>query len=473
MLGLYGTLNLGTRALLTQSQGLAVAGQNLANVNNPAYTRQRLLVQTTPTLSSALGSQGTGVNAVAIQRIHDALLDRQIQGEASVSGFWSASQSALQSAQTNLGEALDSTTQNANGTTSASGAQSTLATDLDGLFNEFQNLAASPASLSQRGVLLTKAQNLAAQFNQTDGRLASLNGTLNDSVAAGVGQATELLKSVAQLNDQIRRAESGSNGSANDLRDLRQQKLETLAGLTNVETAEDPDGQVNVSIGGNLLVSGQQVLATLETYDAGDGQQLVRTSTGTDLTLAGGSIQGTIDTRDGALATLRGSLDALAKTLVTEVNTVHAAGYNLSGGTGADFFTGTTAGSIEVNAALMGNPALLQASGDPSAAGDNRTALALASLANRPLAALGGQTLAASYARTVTGLGESLATANGQVTDQQLVSRMLQTQRSSVSGVSIDEEMTDLVKYQKAFQASARIISTIDELLNEVINMKS
>jgi flagellar hook-associated protein 1 FlgK len=472
MMGLYGTLNLGTRALQTQSQGLAVAGQNLANVNNPAYTRQRLLVQTTGALPSALGSQGTGVSAVAIQRIHDSLLERQIQGEASVSGFWTANQNALQAAQTNLGEALDGTTRNANGTTSAVGAQSTLATDLDGLFNEFQNLASAPASLAQRGVLLSKAQNLAAQFNQTDGRLASLNGTLNDSVTADVGQATELLQSVARLNEQIRRAESGASGSANDLRDLRQQKIETLAGLTNVETAEDPDGQVNVSVGGNLLVSGQQVLATLETYAAGGGQRLVRTSTGTALTLTGGSVQGTIDARDGALATLRGNLDTLAKTLATEVNTVHAAGFNLSGGTGADFFTGTSAGTLKVNAALVGNPALLQASGNPAAAGDNRTAQALASLAYQPLAALGGQTFAASYARTVIGVGEALATANGQVSDQQLVAGMLQTQRSAVSGVSIDEEMTDLVRYQKAFQASARIISTVDELLNEVINMK-
>ncbi len=268
-MGLYGTLNLGARALQVHSQGLAVAGQNLANVNNPTYTRQRLLVQTSATLPTAIGPQGTGVSAVAIQRIHDSLLDRQIQGETSVSGFWTAQQNALLSAQTNLGEALDSSA----ATSSAGGGQSTLSVNLDELFSEFHNLAASPASLSQRGVLLTKAQNLAAQFNQADGRLAVVNGNLNESVTAGVGQASELLQSVAGLNEQIRRAESGANGSANDLRDLRQQKLETLAGLTNVETAEDPDGQVNVSIGGNLLVSGQQVLASLETYDAGGGQQ--------------------------------------------------------------------------------------------------------------------------------------------------------------------------------------------------------
>ena len=470
-MGLYGTLNLGTRAIQTQSQGLAVAGQNLANVNNPAYSRQRLLVQTSATLPTTLGPQGTGVGAVGIQRLYNSLVDRQIQGETTVSGFWSAQQNALQYAQTNLGEALNSRALD----TSASGvvsAQSSLASELSGLFNEFHNLAASPASLSQRGVLLNKAQSLAAQFNQTDDRLASLNHSLNDSVTSDVGKAAETLKSVASLNEQIRRAELGASGSANDLRDLRQQKLESLAGLTNVETAEDADGQVNVSIGGNLLVSGQQVLANLETYAAGNGQQLVRTTTGTNLTLTGGSIAGTIDARDGALATVRRNLDTLAATLATEVNTVHAGGFNLAGGQGTDFFTGNSAATIKVNAALVSNPSLLQASGNATAVGDNQTALALATLADKPIAALGGQTISGAYAGVVTSLGQSLSTANSQVEEQQLVQDMLLSQRSSVSGVSIDEEMTDLVKYQKAFQASARIISTVDEMLNEVINMK-
>ena len=474
MMGLFGTLNLGARALQTQSQGMAVAGQNLANVNNTAYSRQRLLVQTSATVPSAIGSQGTGVSAVAIQRIHDALLDRQIQNETGVSGFWTAQQNALLSAQTNLGEAINSSTQNADGTTTtnAVGAQSTLASDLSGLFSEFQNLAASPTSLSQRGVLLSKAQNLATQFNQADRRLAEVNDNLNESVTTGVGQASELLKSIAGLNEQIRRAESGASGSANDLRDLRQQKIETLAGLTNLDTVEDTDGQVSLSVGGNLLVSGHQVLETLEAYDAGGGQQMVRTSTGTALTLTSGSIQGNIDARDGALSTLRSGLDTLAKTLATEVNTVHRAGYNLSGGTGADFFTGTSAATFKVNTALVGHPELIQASGNPTAAGDNQTAVALASLANKACAALGGQTFSASYARNVTSLGESLATANAEVEDQTLVSDMLTRQRNAVSGVSLDEEMADLVKYQKAFQASARIISTVDEMISEVINMK-
>ncbi len=473
MLGLYGTLNLGTRALQTHSQGLAIAGQNLANVNNPAYTRQRLQLQTSATISTPDGPQGTGVTSAGIQRIHDSLLDRQIQNETSVSGFWNAQQGALRSTQWSLGEALNSSTQGASGTGGTNAAaSSTLGTDLTGLFNEFHTLAASPASLPNRQVLLAKAQNLAAQFNEVDQRLAGVHATLNETVTQGVGEANELLTSIAHLNEQIRRSEAGGTGSANDLRDSRQQKLEALAELTNFESVEDSDGQVNITVGGELLVSGRQVLTPLVANDPGTGRVMVQTGTGVALGLTGGSLQGTIDARDGALASSRSELDTLAKTLATEVNTLHRSGFNLQGGTNADFFTGTTAADLAVNAALLGNPSLIQASGNATAAGDNQVALALGRLAEQPQAALGGRTFAAAYAHNITGVSQTLANANTQVEDQALLAGLLQGRRSSISGVSIDEEMTDLMKYQKAFQASARIVSVVDQLLDEILSLK-
>jgi flagellar hook-associated protein 1 FlgK len=475
MLGLHGTLNLGVRSLQTQSQGLAVAGQNLANVHNPTYTRQRLLVQTTTPLQGTLGSQGTGVGAQGIQQVLNTLLDRQIQSETSVSGFWEAHRTALELAQTNLAETLDSRTQTAAGTAAAgeAGAASTLAHELSVFFNEWQNLAAAPASLAQRSTLLARAQSLAAQFQQTGARLGQLNHQLNEAIDTDVAQANEFLTAVARLNDQIQRAELGRPGSANDLRDLRRQKIEALATLANVDTAETPDGQLTLSAGGVQLVAGRNVLDTLAGYDDASGQRLVRTATtATPLTLTAGRLAGTVDARDGPLATLRHELDTLAATLIREVNTRHRPGFNLNGQTGADFFAGTDAASIRVAPALIADPALLQASGAAGAAGDNQVALALAQLAQQPQADLGNLTFASAYTRSVTSLGEALANAGSQVEDQQVLASFLASQRSSVSGVSIDEEMTDLVKFQKAFQASARIITTVDEMLDEVINLK-
>lgn len=474
MSGLYGTLNLGTRALQTQSKGLSVAGQNLANVNNPAYSRQRLVVQTSFTLPSTLGPQGTGVSAIAIQRIHDSLLDRQIQSEASSSGYWSAQQNALRQAQTGLGEALGSTTSGADGTTATAGISSlaSLGNDLSGLFAEFQNLAATPGSITQRSALLARARNLTDQFHRTDERLSQVGASLDQSVRSDLTEANDLLASVAKLNEQIRRSETATGGTANDLRDRRQEKIEALARLTSVDSFEDTDGQFSLSVGGEVLVSGKQVVATLSAQDDGNGGLQIRTSTGNPVALSGGSIQGTLEVRGGALATLRGDLDRLAGTLATEVNALHRNGFNLSGGTGADFFTGTTAAGLQVNAQLLSNPSLIQASGTAGAAGDNQTALALARLGNQSLASLGGQTLSEAYSQTVTSLGQTLANADTQVEDQQLVGNLLLGKRNATSGVSIDEEMADLVKYQKAFQASAKIVSIVDQMLDEVIGLK-
>lgn len=463
MLGLFGVLNLGTRSLATQRAGVETAGQNLANVNNPAYARQRLAIETSPSLASEFGPQGTGADAVAVRQIRSALVDGQINAEMSVGGSLEAQQTALEYAQASLGEVL-----------SASGeAQTGLSAGLNTLFAAYQSVATSPASLTERQLLVSKAQDFANHLNQTSQRLTDLNGSLNSSLTTDVAGANQLLTEIADLNDRIVNTEGAANGVANDLRDLRQSKLEELSKLVKVEPVEAPNGALNISVNGTALVAGNGVLDTLQTYDAGGGQLLVRTATGgTPLTLAGGHMQGLIEVRDGALATLRGQLDTLAETLISEVNTVHGGGFALNGATGAAFFTGTDAASMQVNSALVTNPSLVQISGTAGNAGDNRTGLALARLAEQRLPALNNQTFSQSYGGTVAQLAQALASANRQAGDQQAVATMLAQQRASVSGVSIDEEMTDLMKYQTAFQASAKLITVVDEMLDTLIGMK-
>jgi len=334
-------------------------------------------------------------------------------------------------------------------------------------------VSTDPKTLTTRQGLLTAAQNLSTQFNQTDQSLSALHDSLNQNVTDGIASANQLLDTVAGLNQQITKAEVGG-ATANDLRDLRQQKLEDLAKLVNVDTSTDTTGTLHLSINGQLLVSGGSTVDRLETYDAGGGQLLVRTSGAqAPVALSAGSVQGNIEVRDGALATLRKSLNQLASQLITQVNAVHSTGYNLDGGTGASFFTGTTAADIQVNAALAGDPRLIQASGDAGTPSGNAVTKALASLASQPQSGLNQQTFSQNYGQIVAGLGSSLSQANAQATDQQTVQQMLLNQRQSVSGVSLDEEMADMLKYQKAFQASARMVSTLDQMLDEVISMKT
>lgn len=472
MSDLFGTLNMGQRALQAQRQGVEVTGHNMANVNSAGYTRQRVVLQTTTTQQSSIGSQGTGVSAVAIQQIRNTLLDGQIQGEISISGSLSAQQQALQQAQSGLGLVIDRQTTSSTSTDGLLGSYS-LTDGISNLFSSFQNLSAQATSTDARQSLIQSAQTLARQFNLASQRLEGLKTDLNESVKADVKNVNTLLSDIAGLNSKIADLEAGGAGTANDLRDTRQQKLEDLAKLVKFDAAEQTNGTVTVSVSGTTVVEGGQVKDTLEAYDAGGGQYLVRAqSSGAPLALTGGSLHGTIDARDGALADTQSRLNSLAGAMISEINKVHAAGYSLSNTTGADFFTGADAATIQVNQALVNNASLVQASGVSGAQSDNQTALALARLASQSIASLGDATFSGHFGQTIGNLAQSLSNVNNQVSDQQSMEDMLKAQRESTSGVSLDEEMTNLIKFQKAFEASAKLVNTVDQMLTTVLSLK-
>lgn len=450
--------------------GVSVAGQNLANVNTAGYARQTVDIQTSPDIMTTVGPEGTGSEVASIQQAVDTLLNGQIQGQQSVSGYWNGQQSALESIQDELDEFLSSTGSNSS-SSSDSTTSSGLSTLLNTVFNDFQSVATSPTSVAARQSLISDAQNLASAFNQINSSLDQENTTLNTSLSNDVDSANQLISGIASLNQQISAAEF-SGGNANDLLDQQQQDLNNLAQLTDIQTTTGADGAVNVSIGGQTLVSGSQVVNTLQTYDPGNGNLLVQTSAGTALTLTGGSMQGTIDARDGTLATLQNSVNTLASSLITQVNSIYSTGYSLTGSTGGSFFTGTDASNIAVYSNLINDPSLFQAS-ESGANGDNSVALQLAELANATQSNLQNETFSGSLDQTIGNFGDALQTANSQVNNQAAVMNMLTNQQSSISGVSLDQEMTNLLSFQQAYEASAELVTTVNQMLGDTLSMKA
>jgi flagellar hook-associated protein 1 len=452
----------------TQMTAISVTGQNLANVNTTGYTRQTADIETSPDIETSIGPEGTGAEVTSIQQTIDTLLNGQIQGQQSVSGYWNAQQSALTSVQDDLDEFLSSTGSSSSSDSTTSSGLSTL---LNNVFNDLQSVATSPTSIADRQTLISDAQSLASAFNQVDSELDQENTTLNTSLSNDVDSANQLLSGIASLNQQISAAEF-SGGNANDLLDQQQQDLNNLAQLTDITTTNGANGAVNVSIGGQTLVSGSQVLDTLQTYDPGNGNLQVETATGgVPLTLTGGSMQGTIDARDGTLATLQSSVNTLASSLITQVNSIYSGGYSLTGTTGSDFFTGSDAGSIVVNSSLVNDPSLFQASGSAAASGDNTVALQLAELADTPQSNLQDETFGDSLDQSIGSFGDSLQTANNQVTNQTSVMNMLTSQQSSISGVNLDQEMTNLLSFQHAYEASAELVTTVNQMMGDTVSM--
>lgn len=463
MLGLFGALDLAKRSLATQMQGVETAGQNIANINTPGYSRQRVDITTSIDLPGTAGPVGTGSQVVRIQQIVSELLNSQVRSNNSTLGFQQGRQSALDSAQSALAEFLN----NADGT-SGSG----LSAQLNDFFSSLQSVAAAPNSAAARQTLIGAAENLSTSFNQVSRQFTELKTGLNDSLARDTSSANELLGQIASLNAQIANAEF-TGGTANDLRDKRSLALENLASLVNFTTSSGTYGEVNIAIGGQAIVTGRQLVDTLKTYDAGGGQMLLQTATGgVNLAVTGGRMAGTIDARDTDLATMRTQLDSLASNLISAVNSVHSAGFSPSGTTGANFFNGTDAASISVNTALANNPLLIQTASSATATSDNSVALQLTQLAQTAQAGLGGQTFSQFYSRTVAALGSALNQANTQVTNQETVAKMLSEQRGAVSGVNLDEEMTSLMSFQRAYTASAQLLTTVDEMIQTTLAMK-
>ncbi len=468
MSGLFGALSNGVKALSAQSRAIETAGRNLANVNNADYARQRIVFGDRGTVQTPLGAQSLGIEALQIQQLRDTLLDRQVVREKSLLASYEAQQAAYQKAQASLGQTIDRA-----GETDTSGAASSgtgIAESISDFFNAFQSFAARPTDPGEKQTLIQKAGVLADRIKLSDTRLSELQSDLSYQAANDIQDANRLLATIADLNSQIGRFEINSPGSAVDMRDQRQALLEQLGKKISIETQPDPAGSGQMQVftrdgSGNpvMLVDLANVTGSLSL----NGSTVTGGNPPVALALTGGSVQGAILARDTGVQELRDSLDALSRQLVTAVNDAYAP-------SGGSFFdpAGLSAGTISVAAGL--NASTLRATTPTGAAGDNDIATAVANLANKSFSTAGGDAIDGTFSQyfstTVANFGQALSTANARVTEQANIETLVRTQRDAVSGVSLDEELTDLMKFQRSFQASSRVINVIDELLDTVVN---
>jgi flagellar hook-associated protein 1 FlgK len=464
-MGLTATLYASVNALAAHSKAIETAGKNLANVDNANYARQRVIYSQAVTVSAS-GSQPLGLQA-NVEQVRDGLLDKQVLREVARSANFAGQQAAYQRAQSALGESISSSSASA---TANSTTNTGVSAALDDFFNAFQTFAANPTSTAQRQALLQTAATLTDRLQSVDQDLAQVQTDLNTQIASDVTAVNTLLQQVADLNQKIGQVEINAPGAASDLRDQRQTVLEQLAGKLNFDTTEAADGQIQVTAkdGSNanvVMVNASTVVGPL-TFT---GTVFQAGATPTTLALTGGRLQGALTARNGAVKDLRDNLTALASQLVTSVN----GAYNPLNTTGENFFnsSGSTAGTIALDGALTATN--LKAS-NGGAASDNTIALSVAGLVSTVWSTGAGADIDGTFgnflSNSVGQIGQALATTNTKITNQSTVENLVRSQRDSISGVSLDEEMADLVKYQRAFQASSRVFSTVDQLLDLVVN---
>lgn len=462
-MSIFGLMNIAQTSLYTQQKAIDVTGNNIANVNTPGYTRQRLnLVQSQPTLS---GNHllGTGVTSEkGIQRFYDQFLNGQLNAQNEELGRWESQHDALQKIELMFDEVSGFGLSNA----------------MSQYWNAWQDVANHPAGVVERTSLVSAGQYMADTFNHISESLSSLREEIDLHVDSIVDDINTTAQHIADLNLKISLQEIDGH-NANTLRDEREKLVFELSKIIDVQSFEDGDGNISVAVGsGRPLVEGTATW-TLSTADNGGVQNVLwqDSSGGTvDITnqITSGELKGWIESRDVMLADYAGRLDSLANTIITEVNALHSTGTTLDGvtPTGVDFFSGSNAGTIAVNANIVANTDLIAAAGAAgSIPGDNSNAIGIANLQSDSTLMPGNSTFDSYYNALVGAVGSDVRAAGYNYNHQTTMVHSLENYRQEISGVSLDEEMVNLIQHQHAYNAAAKMINAADEMLSALMGI--
>lgn len=457
---LFSGINLALQSMLAHQQAIQVTEHNVSNASTPGYHRQEAVLNAGPpypypgmNYGIYAGQMGGGVLVNQLRRFSTDLLDTQIRREQASASYADRYSTLLTQVEGTLAETTDDG----------------VAAKLDAFWSGWQALSTDPSSLTARADLHTRATALADALNRRASDLNSLRKNQDTSVTDLVNEVNTSADRIAQLNTEITRV-IGLGDQPNDLIDERDRLLNRLSELTGATSAQQENGEVLVSIGGHALVVGKETFALSTSADAANNNLLKITwPDGATYTPSKGDLGAVFTVRDQTILSQLNGLDTLASTLANRVNTLHQTGYGLNNATGLDFFTGADALSLRVNSALddVSNIATAAA---PDSPGDGSIAGQIAGIQHELLLNGGTTTLNQYQINQTASLGLQLSQALSDTDTRQLVVNSLSQQRESESGVSLDEEATNLIKYQRAFEAAARLMTTMDEMLNTIIN---
>ena len=468
----FSGLNTATTALWAQQRGLDVTGQNIANVNTAGYTRQRAELQSVggnvvPAVYAVSSQVGQGVDADKVIRIRDAFLEGRAQIESASTARMTAQDATL----TQIEQAFREP------------GETGIAAKLTAVFTAWGDVANHPTENGARTAVLQKTATLVAELHTTSGNLEKQWVQTRDSLGALAQDVNAKAQSIADLNTAIKRA-TQSGLPVNELSDKRDGLVLELSAAIGVTSSPGDDGQVNVSVGGATLVAGGNALRleAVDTQDP-DTQQVTATRFVTD---PGGTTVAVDGTAGGKLSALndtipkyRERLDEVARSIAAEFNNAHMAGVDKNGVAGEPLFddgsgdlpVDTAPGTSRITAANLtlrfddtDKFAAAALATEGTATSDNRNAAALAQLQNASDGA------AVGYRSLIVKLGVDASVATSNLKTQTVVAAQVDASRDSVSGVNLDEEMTNMLQFQHAYSAAARMITAIDETLDVLIN---
>ena len=455
-MGLTRVFDIARRSLATYQNAMDVTSHNIANAGNADYSRQRVIFAAENPEANANFVWGAGVKIQQVQRVRDTLTDTQIRINNSKNANYNKQSELLSQVEEIFSEPSDIG----------------LSSLMSEFFTSWNELASSPNSLPLRDQVVSNASQLASKVKSIHDDIDLVKTDIMNEFRQDVDSVNSMLNQIQSLNKQIFETKTIGN-QPNDLEDQRDTLIDQLSKLVNISVNTDSQGTPNISIGG--ISAADLSIARQFKFDIQGGKLLLVADDGTKtIALSGGEMSALSDLYSTTLPGYQDKLDTLIETMVKNVNDLHKTGYDLQDPpvTGTDFFSSYSAanGKLTINPAIVADSRLIAASADGTS-GNGDIATAIYNIMDTKSADLDGSTLPEYYAELVSEVGNRKKSADMNAESSQMVIDQLNQTKASYSGVSTDEEMTNIIKFQRSYDASAKLIQVADDMLKTLINL--
>ncbi len=444
-----------SQSLMAYQKALGVTSDNIANASNPNFSRRRVNIDASkPEVINGV-ELGTGVTITDVRRVKDTILDGQIRKFTQLQYSNDYKSSLLGSIESLMSEPSDDGLSNL----------------IKQFYNSWDELALDPSSTPARTNVVNSAQKLSDKLYTVYNGITRLRRDLQDDASSSVNEINSLLKNLTEVNKQIYDANIKGE-QPNTWLDKRDEILEELSKYVDTNVHIGEDGTATVSIGGVFVANKttyNELSAEVKTVN-GEQTLEIYANEDTKLRLTGGKLYGVVDGYNNLIGDYLERLDNIGETIMNEVNAVHSANYTLEDPpqTGVDFFSGYSGGMLQINEDIIDDPNKIAISSDGNPE-NNEGALSIASLVDEEV--IEGQSIESYYAMLVTDIANGRKNSEDEADNYELVVQQFQAQRSEESAVNVDEEMVNVLNFQRSYDAAAKLIKIADEMLQTLIEM--
>ena len=447
-----------------------VTAHNIANANTPGYSRQNA-IQVTKTPIHSLGildrtgsgiiGQGTAIQT--IERVRNDFLDAEYRNYLSSTNYNYHMSQGFGYIEKALNEPSDVS----------------ISANISNFWNSLSELSSKVTDISARATFVQAALSFTSALNNVGEKVNQLKSQYSQELETVVGKINNLTSEIYDLNNKIADME-GIGNPANDLRDTRDLLIDELSKLVDIETYQDESGQVSILAGGKLFVGiNTRREITLTADPTNNSYKVIWSEELDQFEMKGGHLKAAIETVNNTLSNFESSLNNMIVAMSEKFNDVHSGGFDLNGNAGLDFFVSKNGDpinihNITINPDILEDEGLLALSGDHTLSGDNENLKNLLSTKDEKLLNPSGgtpMTVSEFYNYTTSKIGLNALTFNQAYSNSNEALKSITKEKDSVSSVSLDEETANLIQFQQAYNASAKVLSTVDEMLNELINL--